>query len=300
MASLGKEIIGFLNNPSVNEIMLNPDGSLFIDQHSKGLVKTDYIFSAKETERVVKVVAGINEQVINKNNPVISTNLPYFSARFQGWTPPACSAPSFSIRKHTHINMSLDDWVKKGSISQKIYDYLQNILNEKKNIVICGGTGVGKTTLANSLLNFIHTKQERIITIEDTAELQISGKNHVPLFATHGMTVHDCLKGALRMRPDRIIIGEVRDGAALDLLKSWNTGHGGGIATIHANSVYGALQRLEDLTLEVVSKPPKRLIAEVVNTIVTMKRTENIGISIHKVAELDGIKDNSYIIKEIK
>ena len=296
--SLGPVILEYLARNDVKEIMLNPDGRLWIETMKEGKFSTPEKFSAIEAKRVITIVASLNKKTITQNDPVISATLERYKARFQGWLPPITPQPAFCIRKQAAIPLSMDDWVNQKSMSVEQAESLVDMLKNKKNIIICGGTGSGKTTLVNSLLHIISQTNERIILIEDTPELHINSQDHVNLLTTPTFSMRDCLAGTLRMRPDRIIIGEVRDGAALDLLKAWNTGHDGGIATLHANSASGALQRLEDLAMEATPQPPHRLISQVINTIVFMGRSdENIPV-LRSMTTVQGYKDGHYILHE--
>lgn len=298
--SLGPIIQGYLKRDDVKEIMLNPDGRLWIETLKEGKFATEYTCSSSQAKRIITIAASLNNKSITSHNPVLSGTLERYKARFQGWLPPITAKPTFCIRKQATVPMTLEDWVSQGSIQPKQARVITQAITHKKNIIICGGTGSGKTTLTNTLLQKIGQTDERIITIEDTPELHINAKDHVNLLTTTNFSMQDCLAGTLRMRPDRIIIGEVRDGAALDLLKAWNTGHGGGIATLHANSPSGALQRLEDLAMEATPHKPFHLIAEVVHLIAYMEKTKK-GIPVLKtLAEIQGYKDNNYIIKGIQ
>ena len=285
--SLGRAIQGYLKRNDVKEIMLNPDGKLWVETLSEGKFPTEHTYSAAQAKRIITIVATLNKKAVTQDNPVISGTLKKYKARFQGWLPPITTRPTFCIRKQATIPLSMDDWVAQGSITEEQAVFITKAIRTKKNIIICGGTGSGKTTLANTLLHLICETDERIVIIEDTPELHIQVNDHVSLLCSQNITMQDCLAGTLRMRPDRIIIGEVRDGAALDLLKAWNTGHGGGIATLHANSPTGALQRLEDLAMEASRHKPCRLIAEVVDIIIYMEKTKSGMPALKTLAKLD-------------
>ena len=296
--SLGPVILEYLTRNDVKEIMLNPDGRLWIETVNEGKFSVPETFSSIEAKRVITVIASLNKKVITQSDPVLSATLDQYKARFQGWLPPITPRPTFCIRKQAAIPLSMDDWVNQKSMSAWQAESLIHMIKNKKNIIICGGTGSGKTTLVNSLLHVISETDERIILIEDTPELYIDSQDHVNLLTTPTFSMRDCLAGTLRMRPDRIIIGEVRDGSALDLLKAWNTGHDGGVATLHANSASGALQRLEDLAMEATPQAPYRLISQVVDTIVYMVKSDGNIPALRSMTTVQGYKDGHYILRE--
>ena len=294
---LGSVITDFLKQEKVKEIMVNPDGKLWIESVNQGKFVTEHTFNPNETQRIISIAASINKKHIDSINPVVSVSLEKYKARFQGWLPPVSAHPAFCIRKQIQIPLTLEEWVTHGSITERQKELLINIVLEKKNLIICGGTGSGKTTFTNTLLQLLKNTHERIILIEDTPELYLNAEDHVSLLASPQFTMRECIAGTLRMRPDRIIIGEVRDGAALDLLKSWNTGHGGGIATLHANSTRGAIRRLEDLVHEVSSHAIQSLITEVVHTIAFLKRTSSGIPKLMELSELYSYENEQYMLR---
>ncbi len=297
--SLGPEITHYLQQDNVKEIMLNPDGLLWIETHTDGKKATDYNCSATQARRIITVVASLNNKTVTKANPILSGTIERYQARFQGWLPPITSQPTFCIRKQATIPLTLDDWIRQESITPYQVLIITEAIRDKKNIIVCGGTGSGKTTLTNTLLHEVEQYHERIIIIEDTPELHINSKDHVSLLTNKDFTMRDCLAGTLRMRPDRIIIGEVRDGSALDLLKAWNTGHGGGIATLHANNPLGALRRLEDLSMEAKNHRPHHLITEVVNLIIYMEKDPAGAPKLKALSKVCGFEHNKYILKDL-
>ena len=283
--SFGKDIVGFLQDPNIIEIMLNPDGKLWTESYKKGKSFTGIIFDEKQATNIIKLAAAFHQKIANYEHPEVSCELPETSARFQGWLPPVVAAPTFAIRKRaTHI-FTLDDYVEAGNITAKQADRLKTVVKERKNILIAGGTSSGKTTFANALLNELKDCKDRVIVLEDLPELQINAEDCVKLTTTTNISMRDLVKGILRMRPDRIIIGEVRDGSALELLKAWNTGHPGGICTIHANSPEATISRLEDLVNEVVSVVPTKLVDEAIDIIVFMKRNHEGKHKVDSITE---------------
>lgn len=284
--SFGKDIVALLQDDDVIEIMLNPDGKLWAESFKQGKYFTGIIFDANQATNIIKLAAAYHQEIANYESPEISCELPETGSRFQGWLPPVAAAPTFTIRKRaTHI-FTLENYVKSGALTAEQADKLRIKIKERKNILIAGGTSSGKTTFANALLNELKECKDRIIVLEDLPELQINAEDCVKLTTTSTVSMRMLVKGILRMRPDRIIIGEVRDGAALELLKAWNTGHPGGICTIHANSPESTISRLEDLVHEVVSVVPTNLIQEAIDIVVFMKRDHNGKHKVDSITEL--------------
>lgn len=273
--AFGQIIAALLEDKDIIEIMLNPDGKLWAESLTKGKFFTDIELTNHQAQNIINLVASHHQTVANTEYPEIACDLPESYARFQGWLPPIVIAPCFTIRKRAISIFSMEDYLASKSITPHYANLLKQAIKDKKNILIAGGTASGKTTFANALLHELKDSNERIIILEDLPELQIATADYVKLMTTTKKTMRDLVKGTLRMRPDRIIIGEVRDGAALELLKSWNTGHPGGICTIHANSPEATLQRLEDLIQEAVAIIPQRLIQETIDLIVFMQRDNN-------------------------
>lgn len=290
LTAFGSDIAKLMHDPKIIEIMLNPDGKLWVEAIGKGKYFADLTLDAHQAANIIKLVAAYRHNIADVENPEVSCELPESGARFQGWLPPIVDAPTFTIRKRATVIFSLDDYVKNGSLNQEEATKLRQAIKERKNILIAGGTASGKTTFANALLNELKESKERIIILEDLPELQIAVADYVKLRTSADKSMRDLVKGVLRMRPDRIIIGEVRDGAALELLKAWNTGHPGGICTIHANSPEATISRLEDLIQEAVSIVPKRLIEQVIDIIVFMQRDEQGNYKIARICEYANIK----------
>lgn len=281
--AFGQHIMDLIDNADVIEIMLNPDGKLWAESFEKGQFFTDIILKPEQTINIIKLIAASRHEIVDSEHPQVSCELPESGARFQGLIPPIVAAPTFAIRKKAIRVFTLDDYVKAGSITEKAAAWLKNAVLEHKNILIAGGTASGKTTFANALLHELNTTKDRVIILEDLPELQVNIENHIKLRTSNEISMRNLVQMSLRLRPDRIIIGEVRDGAAIELLKSWNTGHPGGICTIHANSPEATLARLADLIQEAVSVVPQRLIAEAINVIVFMQRDKQ---GKHKIASI--------------
>jgi type IV secretion system protein TrbB len=269
--AFGPAIARFLNDPAVIEVMLNPDGRLWIDRLSSGLAGTEEIVSASDAERIVRLVANHVGAEVHASSPRVSAELPETGERFEGLLPPVVTAPTFAIRKPAVAVFALDDYVANGIMSASQSDALKTAVQGRKNILVAGGTSSGKTTLTNALLAEIAKTSDRVVLIEDTRELQCKAPNLVALRTKDGVvSLSELVRSSLRLRPDRIPIGEVRGPEALDLLKAWGTGHPGGIGTIHAGTALGALRRLEQLIQEAVVTVPRVLIAETIDVIAVL------------------------------
>ncbi|MER9236353.1 P-type conjugative transfer ATPase TrbB [Mesorhizobium sp. M0622] len=269
--ALGPAIAGFLDDPAIVEVMLNPDGRLWVDRLSEGLVASNETLIAADGERIVRLVAHHVGAEVHSDSPRVSAELPDTGERFEGLLPPVVTAPTFAIRKPAVAVFTLQDYVAAGIMTEGQADVLQLAVGTRKNVLVAGGTSTGKTTLVNALLAEVARTAERVVLIEDTRELQCAAPNLVALRTKDGVaSLSDLVKSALRLRPDRIPIGEVRGAEALDLLKAWGTGHPGGIGTIHASSAIGALRRLEQLVQEAVVAVPRTLIAETIDLIAVL------------------------------
>lgn len=267
--AMGPLIAAALADPDVVEVMLNPDGSLWTDRLSTGRAPTGETLSAADGERIIRLVAAHVGVEVHRGRPLLSAELPETGERFEGVLPPASPAPAFALRKRAVGVIPLDDYVRDGVLAESQAAFLRSAVRERQNILVAGGTSTGKTTLANALLAEIAATDDRVLVLEDTVELQCVAKDHVPLRTRPGVvSMTELVRATMRLRPDRVVVGEVRGGEALDLVKVWGTGHPGGIATVHAGSAHGALLRLEQLILEVAITPPRALIAEAVNVVV--------------------------------
>ena len=297
--TLGPIILNHLYDDKVIEIMLNPDGHLVIDYLGGDKIVTNDIIPLSQASRILKLIATHSETVVTSDQPSLAAELPIKNARFQGWLPPVVTQASFAIRKRAVKIFTLDDYVKNNIITNNIKKNLITAINNRKNIIVIGGTGSGKTTFSNALLAEMSKSDDRILILEDLPELQCTSDDHVSMVTTSMVSMRDLVKGSLRMRPDRIIVGEVRDGTALDLLKAWNTGHPGGLCTIHANSAKGGVTRLRDLMLEVVENVPNSLITEAVDILVFIEKTKDGSRKIKEVLELAGVKNNEFLFNKI-
>ena len=269
--ALGPAIARFLEDPKVVEVMLNPDGRLWIDRLSEGLSDTGERLSPADGERIVRLVAHHVGAEVHAGTPRVSAELPETGERFEGLLPPVVTAPAFAIRKPAVAVFTLDDYVATGIMTKTQAAVLQSAVASRQNILVAGGTSTGKTTLTNALLAEVAKTGDRVVLIEDTRELQCTAPNLVALRTKDGVaSLSDLVRSSLRLRPDRIPIGEVRGGEALDLLKAWGTGHPGGIGTIHAGTALGALRRMEQLIQETVVTVPRVLIAETIQLVAVL------------------------------
>lgn len=272
--ALGDQLCAALDDNSVVEIMLNPDGRLFIERLGHGVAPAGEMAPAT-AEIVIGSVAHALHSEADDERPIISGELPIGGHRFEGLLPPVVKAPVFAIRRRASRLIPLDDYVRDKVMTRRQADIVRNAVASRLNIVISGGTGSGKTTFANAIIAEIAeaAPDDRILILEDTAEIQCPAENVVALHTSDSIDMARLLKSTMRLRPDRIIVGEVRDGAALTLLKAWNTGHPGGVTTIHSNTAMSALRRLEQLTAEVSQQPMQEVIGEAVDLIVSIERT---------------------------
>ena len=261
-------IAAALEDPDVVEVMLNPDRTLWVDRLSSGRAPLGVELPEADGERIIRLVAAHVGAEVHRGQPLLTAELPETGERFEGILPPAAPGPAFALRKRAVSIIGLDRYVADGILTAGQAEFLRHAVRERQNILIAGGTSTGKTTLANALLAEIAATGDRVLVLEDTIELQCAARDHVPLRTRAGVvSMQELVRATMRLRPDRVIVGEVRGGEALDLVKVWGTGHPGGIATIHAGSALGALLRLEQLILEVAVNP-RALIAEAVNVVI--------------------------------
>jgi type IV secretion system protein VirB11 len=269
--ALGADVRTWLAQDDVVEVMLNPDGRLWVDRLGEGLSDTGVTLDAAEGERIIRLVAHHVGGEAHGRSPRISAELPDSGERFEGLLPPVVAAPTFAIRKPAIRAVSLADYVDQGVMSRAQADALCAAVAWRRNILIAGATASGKTTLANALLAELAGTDERVVVLEDTIELRCPAPNTVALRSKDGVaSLTELLRSTLRLRPDRIIVGEVRGPEALDLIKAWGTGHPGGVATVHAGTPLGAMRRLEQLIAEAAAAVPRELIAETVEVVAVL------------------------------
>ena len=304
--AMGPEIAAALADPLVVEVMVNPDGALRLDRLGSGRCDTGVRLEAAQVERIVRLVASHARSEIHGAAPIVSAELPphgegLAGERFEGVLPPVALGPCFSIRKPASRVYRLADYVADGIMSVEIAGLLAGAVVDRRNVLVAGGTSSGKTTLANALLAEMAALDERVILIEDTRELQCAAPDVVALRTRPGVAaMADLVRSTLRLRPDRIVVGEVRGGEALDMLKAWNTGHPGGIATVHANSAPAALHRLEQLVQEAAVVVPRRLIAEAIDLVVFIAG-RGVGRRIGALAVVEGLDAaGDYVLRRLE
>ena len=289
--ALGPAIAGWLDDDSVVEIMLNPDGRLWLDRLTSGLEDTGTSLSPEDGERIVRLVAHHVGTEVHPGAPRVSAELPETDERFEGLLPPVVAAPAFAIRKPAVAIFTLEDYVAAKIMGAEQAAILRAAVAERKNVLVAGGTSTGKTTLVNALLAEVAKTSDRVVLIEDTRELQCAAPNLLALRTKDGVaSLSDLVRSSLRLRPDRIPIGEVRGSEALDLLKAWGTGHPGGVGTIHAGSALGALRRLEQLIQEAVVTVPRAMIAETIQ-IIAVLAGRGEGRRLVELAAVEGLNE---------
>lgn len=307
---LGTTILDALEDDAVIEIMLNPDGSLWVEKFGVGKYKAGTM-AASHAESVVSTVAAMLGTVVGYDKPRLEGELPIDLSRFSALAPPVVARVSFTIRKKARKVFTLQDYLDAGILTPTQFNFISQACEGRKNIMVAGGTGSGKTTLLNAIIHAISTAtpHDRLVIIEDTGELQCAAEDFVTMRAFTGFSMNDCLKSTMRFRPDRIIVGEVRGGEAMALLKSWNTGHEGGAGTVHANSGKLALSRLQSLVAEAPEASNytpamvSGLIGEAVNIVVFITKDKEAkgGRSVREIIAIDGYDAASgeYRVREI-
>jgi type IV secretion system protein VirB11 len=308
--AMGPDLVAALARTDVFEIMVNPDGRIRLDIAGKGRLDTGAALTPMDVERVVRLVSSHVRAETHADSPIVSAELPLGAdgtggERFEGLLPPVVRAPCFSIRKPAGTLFTIRDYVQAGMMTDIQARLLLRAVRHRENILVVGGTSSGKTTLTNALLAEVAELGERIILIEDTRELQCAAADVVALRTRAGkVSLADLVRSTLRLRPDRIMVGEVRGSEALDLLKAWNTGHPGGIATLHANSSHGALYRLEQLVQEAVTHIPRALIAEAIDLIVFLSGSDPATGRVRRVADLAQLRglrpDGDYDLQSLQ
>lgn len=297
--AMGPAIAAALEDPQVVEVMVNPNGALWLDRLRSGREPTGVTVPPQDAERIIRLVAAHVRMEVHAGDPVLSAELPETGERFEGLLPPVARAPTFAIRKHARSVIPLSQYVTDGVMTQAQRDVLRNAVMKRKNIVVVGGTSTGKTTLINALLEVIAETRDRVIVLEDTVELRCLSDDHVALRTKPGVvTMARLVRSILRLQPDRIIVGEVRGPEALDLLKAWGTGHPGGIASIHGDSVRGGLFRFEQLIQEAAVTVPRPLIAEAIDLVVCLEGRGGAR-RVREIAWVTGLDGQDYRLEPV-
>ena len=293
--SMGPELIDLMNKDTVFEVIANPDGKIWVDTFDKGRVDTGIVLEPGHIRQIIYDVAALNDSVISDTFPLLEAEIPdsrlFDRSRFQGELPDVVPAPDFNIRKHPKKVLTLDDYVKQGTMTTKQQAVIMSAIHAKKNIIAAGGTKSGKTTLLNAILHEISKLPDRVVMIEDAPELRCTAKDHVSLRTMPNVTMDHLLRATLRKTPDRIVVGEVRGGEALSLLDAWSTGHSGGCSTVHSNSALDTLIRLENMTSRVARNPQQFTIARAVDVIIYLKY-EHLK---RRIEEIIGVDDYDYV-----
>ncbi|PXW89092.1 type IV secretion system protein VirB11 [Nitrosomonas sp. Nm84] len=298
---MGPLLIDALNDPQTVEIMVNADGRVWQEKLGVPMACIGNLRPA-QAEAIIKTVAGYHGKEITRLKPIIEGEFPLDGSRFAGQLTPIVTSPTFAIRKKAIAIFTLEQYVEQSIMTQAQYHKLKSAIAAHRNILVVGGTGSGKTTLVNAIINemVLNDPSERIFILEDTGEIQCAAENFVQYHTSLDVSMTQLLKTTLRMRPDRILVGEVRGEEALDLLDAWNTGHEGGAATLHANDALSGLTRLKSLITRNKSAPRdiESLIGEAVHLIVHVTRTP-YGRRIQEIIEVQGCKKGSYQIKKL-
>lgn len=298
---MGPAIRKAMDDPEVVEVMLNPDGRVWTDKLGVGM---EYLCDMSEVQalQMLGTIAHMLGTIINYHNPKVEGELPGDGSRVEGDIPPIVPHPTFNFRKKASAVFSLAQYIESGRASKEDVSILQDAIRSRKNILVVGGTGTGKTTFVNAILNEMKllTPQHRLIILEDTAELQCTANNNVSMRTTSDVSLQDLLKLTMRKRPDRIIVGEVRGKEALDMLMAWNTGHPGGVCTVHANDAQAGLLRIEQLVSLISENPMRDLIAEAIDLVVFLIRDPNIGPKVAELVAVEGVMDGQYVFRDMR
>jgi len=305
---LGELVLSALSDDGIYEVLLNPDGILWVDGYQG---KREYgMMTAAAAKNLINTVASVSDEIVTYRNPSfagelwVQINEEFKLFRFQAFIPPVVAYPAFAIRKRAGQVIPLQDYVKDEIITPEQEKIIKESVSTRKSILVIGGTQSGKTTFCNAILDCIAKihPQDRVIIIEDTQELKCNVKDSVTMRASPSKTMNDLIFDSMRIRPDRIIIGEVRGKEAHSLIKAWNTGHPGGVSTIHANSAHSGLLRLEQLIMEAGVAPVPEAIAEAVNLLVFIQKTNKgkKGRQVTSILELKGYeKKEGYLTQGV-
>lgn len=301
----GPVIMDAVRDPAVIEIMLNPDGKIWTEKYGEDQ-KCVGELSQAQSRLILSLVASALDETVSARSPVVEGLFPLDGSRFEGTYPPIVGpCASFSMRKKASRIITLPEYLEQGVITPDVIPLLKEAILAQQNIVVVGGTSSGKTTFVNGVIHFLDElcPHDRIVILEDTAELQCKSPNAVFFLTSElaGITMRDLTKVCMRYAPKRIFVGEVRDAAALELLKLWNTGHPGGIGTFHADSATDALERLEELVEEAGAGPKQKLIGRAIDLIVFMTKTARNTRELREIVRVKGYskKDDAYVTEVV-
>lgn len=297
-SSLGEKINSYFEDEDIIEIMLNDDKTVWVDSLTKGMYFTGIILENTEAMKIINTVATFMEAKVDKENPRMSAELPDTGFRFESVIPPNVDNPIFTIRKKSILIFTLDDYVRMGSLTEFQKEVIEKAINNYKNILIVGGTSTGKTTFANACIGAI-PKKDRLVILEDTKEIRSLCPNKISLKTSIYTSMEELFYSTMRLRPDRIVVGEIRGATSLDLLTAWNSGHGGGVSTIHSDSTEGALEQLEQYNQRKSVDKQQKLIGKAIDLVVVLKRV-NGERKVVEIKEVLGFENGEYIIREVK
>jgi type IV secretion system protein VirB11 len=320
---LGDQVLALLSDDRTEDILLNPDGALWVKRIAEGFVRLGEI-PAPQASSALSTIAAWRGTVLNHEHPILETELPIDGSRFEGIVSPVVRRPVFAIRLRPRRIFPLTEYEAAGILTGKDDplnhlrrqgDFLNAVrglkhgeviraaVRAKKNILVVGSTGSGKTTFVNACLDALATltPHDRVISIEDTTELQCPVANYLDLRAVGNMTMLECLRACMRLKPTRIVVGEVRGAEAHTLLKAWNTGHPGGMATVHANDAVSGLTRLESLVAEATNAPQQSLIAEAVDLVIFIDEEPDLaaGRKVREVLLVTGYANGQYLVEHV-
>lgn len=299
----GPTIMKALDDPKVIEIMVNPDGRIWLDVAGEGMRNTGATILPAAVASILGVSASMLNTVVTRESPILEGEFPLDGSRLEGLIPPLVPAPSFALRRKASMVFTLEQYVERGIMTAAQAEGIKAAVKQHQNILIIGGTSSGKTTLTNAVLREVAElcPEDRLVTIEDTNELQIEVENNFPMRTSEAAPISRCLRAAMRLRPDRIVVGELRGGEAYTLLKAWNSGHPGGVTTLHANSPGQGLDKLVQYIFEAPearnfsSEQVGRTISEVVDVVLFIEKADVPSRRIvREVCRVSGYRNGSF------